>query len=110
MTTDFYVSAPGETRPPVPTGPMLCSGNDMRVVHNAFLWAYEQAPDLVRGVLADDTQRSAFVGAWLADLDSTLHVHHQVQRGTDLPPDRRRRQAKAGHHRHGFQPFQHIQC
>ncbi|MCL1869652.1 MAG: hemerythrin domain-containing protein [Promicromonosporaceae bacterium] len=79
MTTDFYVSAPGETRPPVPTGPMLCSGNDMRVVHNAFLWAYEQAPDLVRGVLADDTQRSAFVGAWLADLDSTLHVHHQAE-------------------------------
>ncbi|QAY71182.1 hemerythrin domain-containing protein [Xylanimonas protaetiae] len=75
--SDFYVSAPGETVPPVPAGPRLCQGDDMRIVHNAFLWAYEQAPPLVRGVRAGDTARSAFVGSWLADLDATLHVHHE---------------------------------
>lgn len=77
MTTDFYVSAPGETAPPVPAGPMLCNGYDMRIVHNAFLWGYEEAPGLVRGVRGGDVERAAFVGRWLADLDATLHVHHE---------------------------------
>ena len=49
----------------------------MRILHNALLWAYAQAPGLVRGVAAGDTSRSKFVGQWLADLDATLHVHHQ---------------------------------
>ena len=44
-----YVSLPGETAPPVPDGPKLCDGDDMRILHNAFLWAYEEAPGLARG-------------------------------------------------------------
>lgn len=76
---DFYVSAPGETPPPVPDGPMLCDGKDMRVVHNAFLWGYEKAPGLVRGVARGDTARSALVGQFLADLDATLHTHHESE-------------------------------
>ena len=44
MTMMDYVSLPGETAPPVPDGPMLCNGDDMRILHNAFLWAYEVAP------------------------------------------------------------------
>ncbi len=69
---DFYVSAPGETLPPLPDGPKLCDGTDMRVVHNAFLWGYEKAFGLVRHVPAGDTGRSEFVGQWLADLDASL--------------------------------------
>jgi hypothetical protein len=39
-----YVSLPGETVPPVPDGPKLCDGDDMRILHNAFLWGYQEAP------------------------------------------------------------------
>lgn len=78
MTMD-YVSLPGETPPPIPDGPKLCSGDEMRILHNAFLWAYERAPGLVRGVAAGDTARSEFVGQWLADLDATLHTHHESE-------------------------------
>jgi hypothetical protein len=74
---DFYVAAPGESAPQVPQGPLLCDGRDMRIVHNAFLWGYQQAPVLVRDVAPGDTERSAFVGRWLGDLDATLHVHHE---------------------------------
>jgi Hemerythrin HHE cation binding domain len=74
-----YVSLPGETAPPVPDGPKLCNGDDMRILHNAFLWGYEVAPGLVRGVSAGDTARSEFVGQWLADLDATLHTHHESE-------------------------------
>jgi hypothetical protein len=77
MTTDFYVPAPGESAPPVPAGPRLCQGDDMRIVHNAFLWGYEQAPDAVRSVSPGDVRRSALVGRWLADMDASLHVHHE---------------------------------
>ena len=76
---DFYVSAPGETAPPIPDGPQLCSGGEMRILHNVFLWAYEQAPILIRGVRAGDTVRSEFVGQWIADIDATLHVHHESE-------------------------------
>lgn len=72
-----YVSAPDESRPPVPEGPQLCKGDDMRIVHNAFLWGYEQAAVLVRSAPAGDTDRSEYVGQWLADLDATLHTHHE---------------------------------
>jgi hypothetical protein len=75
--TDFYTAAPDETAPPVPDGPKLCSGAEMRVLHNAFLWAYERVPALVRGVAPGDTGRTAFLGQWLGDLDATLHVHHE---------------------------------
>ena len=74
--TDFYVSAEGEAAPPVPDGPNLCQGSEMRIVHNAFLWGYRKAPQLVRGVPAGDIERSQYVGTWLGDLDATLHVHH----------------------------------
>jgi len=74
-----YVSLPGETVPPVPDGPQLCNGDDMRILHNAFLWGYEVAPGLARGVSAGDTARSEFVGQWLADLDATLHTHHESE-------------------------------
>ncbi|MEN0128859.1 MAG: hemerythrin domain-containing protein [Brevundimonas sp.] len=76
---DFYVAHPGESAPPVPDGPQLCNGQDMRVVHNAFLWAYGKAPGLVRGVTAGDTARSELVGQFLADLDATLHSHHESE-------------------------------
>jgi hypothetical protein len=74
-----YVSLPGETAPPVPDGPKLCDGDDMRILHNAFLWAYEQAPGLVRSTAAGDVGRSEFVGQWLADIDATLHTHHESE-------------------------------
>jgi hypothetical protein len=74
-----YVSLPGETTPPVPDGPKLCDGDDMRILHNAFLWAYEEAPGLARGVPAGDVARSEFLGQWLADLDATLHTHHESE-------------------------------
>jgi hypothetical protein len=51
----------------------------MRILHNAFLWAYEQAPGLVRGSSSGDVTRSEFVGQWLADLDATLHTHHESE-------------------------------
>lgn len=77
MTADFYVAAPGEVPPPVPAGPLLCDGMEMRVVHNGFLWGYRRAPGLVRTTQAGDVGRSAYVGQWLADLDASLHVHHE---------------------------------
>lgn len=76
---DFYVSAPGETVPPVPAGPKLCDGKEMRVVHNSFLWGYEKAFALVRGAPPGDTGRSEFLGQWLADLDASLHTHHESE-------------------------------
>jgi hypothetical protein len=74
-----YVSLPGETAPPVPDGPKLCDGDDMRILHNAFLWGYEEAPGIVRGAPAGDVARSEILGQWLADLDATLHVHHESE-------------------------------
>ena len=74
-----YVSLPGETAPPVPDGPKLCNGDDMRILHNAFLWAYEEAPGLVRGAAAGDVARNEFLGQWLAVLDATLHTHHESE-------------------------------
>ena len=74
-----YVSLPGETTPPVPDGPKLCDGDDMRILHNAFLWGYEEAPGMVRGAPAGDVARSAFLGEWLAVLDASLHTHHESE-------------------------------
>lgn len=77
--TDFYTAAPEETQPPIPAGPSLCNGMDMRVVHSAFLWGYERAPQLVRATPPGDTDRADFVGQWIGDLDATLHVHHHSE-------------------------------
>jgi hypothetical protein len=74
-----YVSMPGETVPPVPDGPKLCDGDDMRILHNAFLWAYQEAPGMVRSVAAGDMARSEFLGEWLTVLDASLHTHHESE-------------------------------
>lgn len=53
----------------------------MRRVHRFFLWAYDEAPGLVRSVPAGDTDRAAYVGEVLGNFDKVLHVHHE---GEDL--------------------------
>ncbi|MFE4470104.1 hemerythrin domain-containing protein [Leifsonia sp. NPDC056824] len=80
--TDFFVMKPGETAAPLPPGPVLCAGSaDMRRIHRFFLWAYEEAPGLVRSVKPGDTARSAEVGDVLSNFDKGLLVHHE---GEDL--------------------------
>lgn len=73
---DVYSPAPGETAPPVPEGPTLCKSEDMRVVHNMFLFVFGEAPGLIRSTPDWDTKRAELVGAWLADMQSVLHAHH----------------------------------
>ncbi|SDL17952.1 hemerythrin domain-containing protein [Tessaracoccus oleiagri] len=73
---DFYSPAPGETAPPVPEGPTLCKADDMRVVHNMFLFVFGEAPGLIRSTADWDARRAELVGAWLADMQSALHAHH----------------------------------
>lgn len=78
--TDFYRAAPGETAPPIPDGPTLCNGTaEMRVVHNAFLYGYTDAPALIRSTPAWDSRRSEFVGHYIAEIDATLHTHHESE-------------------------------
>lgn len=80
--TDFFTMQPGETAAPLPPGPVLCTGTAaMRRVHRFFLWAYDEAPGLVRSVPAGDTDRAAYVGEVLGNFDKVLHVHHE---GEDL--------------------------
>ena len=80
--TDFFTMQPGETAPPLPPGPVLCTGTaGMRRIHRFFLWAYDEAPGLVRSVGAGDTARAAYVGEVLGNFDKVLHIHHE---GEDL--------------------------
>ena len=80
--TDFFTMQPGETAAPLPAGPILCSGTaGMRRIHRFFLWAYEEAPGLVRSAAAGDTARAAYVGEVLGNFDKVLHIHHE---GEDL--------------------------
>jgi hypothetical protein len=80
--TDFFTMHPGETAPPLPTGPVLCTGTAaMRRIHRFFLWAYGEAPGLVRSAAAGDTARAAYVGEVLGNFDKVLHLHHE---GEDL--------------------------
>ncbi|MFI5061036.1 MAG: hemerythrin domain-containing protein [Actinomycetales bacterium] len=80
--TDFFVMQPGESAAPLPPGPVLCDGTaDMRRVHRVFLWAYDEAPGLVRSANPGDTARAAQVGVFLANVDKGLLVHHE---GEDL--------------------------
>ncbi len=51
----------------------------MRVVHNTFLFAYGEVPGLIRATPDGDRDRAGFVGQWIADLDATLHVHHESE-------------------------------
>jgi len=53
----------------------------MRRIHRFFLWAYDEAPGLVRSVSPGDTGRAAYVGEVLGNFDRVLHVHHE---GEDL--------------------------
>ena len=76
--TDFFTIHPGETAAPVPPGPVLCTGTAaMRRIHRVFLWAYEEAPGLVRSAAAGDTARAAYVGEVLGNFDKLLHIHHE---------------------------------
>jgi hypothetical protein len=49
----------------------------MRRVHRLFLWAYDEAPGLVRSVTPGDTARAALVGELLDNFDKGLHMHHE---------------------------------
>jgi hypothetical protein len=53
----------------------------MRRIHRFFLWAYDEAPGLVRSAAAGDTARAAYVGEVLGNFDKVLHIHHE---GEDL--------------------------
>lgn len=78
MDEDFFTVREGETPAPVPAGPVLCQASAaMRRVHRVFLWAYDEAPGLVRSVTAGDRGRSAYVGDVLGNIDKLLHVHHE---------------------------------
>ncbi|RKO26182.1 hemerythrin domain-containing protein [Pseudarthrobacter phenanthrenivorans] len=80
--TDFFTMQPGETAAPLPPGLVLCTGTAaMRRIHRFFLWAYDEAPGLVRSVQPGDTKRAAYVGEVLGNFDKVLHVHHE---GEDL--------------------------
>lgn len=80
--TNFFTMQPGETAAPLPPGPVLCTGTAaMRRIHRFFLWAYDEAPGLVRSVQPGDTKRAAYVGEVLGNFDKVLHVHHE---GEDL--------------------------
>jgi hypothetical protein len=78
--TDFFTTQPGETAAPVPPGPVLCTGSaGMRRIHRVFLWAYDEAPGLVRSAAAGDTARAAYVGEVLGNFDKMLHLHHESE-------------------------------
>lgn len=80
--TDFFTAEPGETAAPLPPGPVLCTGTaGMRRIHRFFLWAYDEAPGLVRSTASGDATRAAYVGDVLGNFDRTLHIHHE---GEDL--------------------------
>jgi hypothetical protein len=80
--TDFFTMQPGETAAPLPAGPVQCTGSAaMRRIHRFFLWAYDEAPGLVRSAAAGDTARAAYVGEVLGNFDKVLHIHHE---GEDL--------------------------
>ncbi|MGX5717735.1 hemerythrin domain-containing protein [Arthrobacter sp. MAHUQ-56] len=80
--TDFFTMEPGETAVPLPPGPVLSSGSaGIRRVHRFLLWAYDEAPRLVRSTAPGDTGRAAYVGEVLGNFDRVLLVH---QDGQDL--------------------------
>lgn len=77
MAKVTYESLPGETAPPVPEGPTICPADpEMAILHNAFLWGYEEIPRLIGEVLPRDAARRKLVGGWQLALDASLHAHH----------------------------------
>jgi hypothetical protein len=96
--TDFFTMQPGETAAPLPAGPILCGGTaGMRRIHRFFLWAYEEAPGLVRSAAAGDTARAAYVGDVLGNFDKVLHIHHEGEDLLMYPPMKERAPACALH-------------
>ncbi|MCC3270361.1 hemerythrin domain-containing protein [Arthrobacter gengyunqii] len=84
---DFFTAQPGETAAPLPPGPILCTGSaGMRRVHRFFLWAYDEAPGLVRSTDTGDTARAAYVGEVLGNFDGVLHIHHEGEDLLMYPP------------------------
>jgi hypothetical protein len=78
--SDFFTMHPGETAAPVLPGPMLCTATaSMRRIHRVFLWAYDEAPGLVRSAADGDTDRAAYVGEVLGNFDRLLHEHHESE-------------------------------
>jgi Hemerythrin HHE cation binding domain len=115
--TDFFTMQPGETAAPLPPGPVLCTGSaSMRRIHRFFLWAYDEAPGLVRSVSAGDTGRAAYVGEVLGNFDKVLHVHHEGEDLLMYPQLEQRAPACALHvgqmleqHRQVTQRLEHIE-
>lgn len=74
--SDFFTMHPGETAAPVPPGPVLSTGSTgVRRVHRFLLWAYDEAPHLVRSTALGDTARAAYVGEVLGNFDKVLLIH-----------------------------------
>lgn len=72
-----YEPLPGETAPPIPDGPVLCSADPgMAILHNAFRWGYEEIPRLIGANTPGDAKRRRLVGGWHLALDAALHAHH----------------------------------
>jgi hypothetical protein len=115
--TDFFTMQPGETAAPLPPGPVLCTGSaSMRRIHRFFLWAYDEAPGLVRSVSAGDTARAKYVGEVLGNFDKVLHVHHEGEDLLMYPQLEQRAPACALHvgqmleqHRQVTQRLEHIE-
>lgn len=96
--TDFFTMLPGETAAPVPPGPVLSSGSTgIRRVHRFLLWAYREAPNLVRSTAAGDTARAARVGEVLGNFDKVLLVHQEGQNLFMYPQLAERAPACASH-------------
>jgi hypothetical protein len=58
-----------------------CDTADMLMIHRLFRWLFGDAPGLVRGVAAGDTERSGVVGDHVEQIAAGLHLHHH---GEDL--------------------------
>lgn len=83
---DFFTAHPGETAAPLPPGPILCTGSaGMRRVHRFFLWAYDEAPGLVRSTDAGDTARAAYVGEVLGNFDGVLQSTTRARTCSCIP-------------------------
>lgn len=105
--TDFFTMHPGETAAPVPPGPVLSTGSTgMRRVHRFLLWAYDEAPGLVRSTAPGDLRRAAYVGEVLGNFDKVLLIHQEGQDGhmyrqlvERAPATRPHVEQMLGHHR-----------
>lgn len=96
--TDFFTMLPGETAAPVPPGPVLSTGSTgIRRVHRFLLWAYGEAPALVRSTAPGDNARAAHVGEVLGQFDRVLLIHQEGQDLFMYPQLAERAPASASH-------------